>query len=155
CFFLVLFFASMGIVFLAANDLTRPIRELERHAAAMASGDLSHSVSTSGDADEIGQLNFTFEEMRRALNAKLQSTEEMNEFLEQEIRRRTLELERSERMASMGRLVAGIAHEINNPVNAVVNTIGPLEETIAELAGDAAQRDRLAEVREMLRVMQG
>ena len=34
---------------------------------------------------------------------------------------------RSEKMASMGRLVAGIAHEINNPVNAVVNTVGPLE----------------------------
>ena len=32
----------------------------------------------------------------------------------------------------MGRLVAGIAHEINNPVNAVINTLGPLGEAIAQ-----------------------
>ena len=49
---------------------------------------------------------------------------------------------RSEKMASMGRLVAGIAHEINNPVNAVVNTVGPLEQTLAELPGHAASKQR-------------
>ena len=175
CFFFILFFASMGIVFLAANDIIRPIHELERHAAKMAAGDLSLPVSTSGDADEIGQLNYTFEEMRRALNAKLRSSEEMNEFLEQEVRRRTAELERrnreiadalreleraqdqlvhSEKMASMGRLVAGIAHEINNPVNAVVNSIGPLEDSLAQLPF-AESGGQLTEVREILRVIQG
>ena len=43
------------------------------------------------------------------------------------------QLVRSEKMASIGQLVAGIAHEINNPVNAIVNTIGPLEEAIGDL----------------------
>src|SRR6185295_13563849 len=51
---------------------------------------------------------------------------------------------------------AGIAHEINNPVNAVINTLGPLEETLHQIAeagdaGDAAQMGRAAE--EMLAVM--
>jgi PAS domain S-box-containing protein len=36
-------------------------------------------------------------------------------------------------LAAMGALVAGIAHEINNPVNAIVNTVGPLEEALADL----------------------
>ena len=119
----------------------------------------------SGEADEIGRLSFAFEEMRRALRDKLRSTESLNLDLEREVRRRTEVLEqrnaelhdaleklrraqddlvRSEKLASMGRLVAGIAHEINNPVNAVINTLAPLEEAIktmvAERDGDAASR---------------
>ena len=117
----------------------------------MARGELARPVPPSGEADEIGRLTFAFEEMRRALRDKLRSTESLNIDLEREVRRRTEVLEqrnrelhealeklrraqddliRSEKLASMGRLVAGIAHEINNPVNAVINTLGPLEEAL-------------------------
>ena len=131
-----------------------------------------------GEADEIGRLSFAFEEMRRALRDKLRSTESLNVDLEREVRRRTEVLEqrnaelhdaleklrraqndliRSEKLASMGRLVAGIAHEINNPVNAVINTLAPLEEAIkamvSERDGDAAARGA-DEAQEMLRVVQ-
>jgi signal transduction histidine kinase len=172
-FFFVLLTVSMGLVILVAADLTRPIRDLERRADAMAKGDLNRPIiSHSGEADEVGRLVYTFEEMRRALNDKLRSSTEINLSLEQEVTRRTAELERrnqeladaldqlrraqdelvrSEKMASMGRLVAGIAHEINNPVNAVVNTVGPLEQTLAELPGTAASK---SEVVEMIRVIQ-
>jgi two-component system NtrC family sensor kinase len=114
--------------------------------------------------------------MRRALNEKLRSSTEINLSLEQEVTRRTAEVERrnqelretlealkraqaelvrSEKMASMGRLVAGIAHEINNPVNAVVNTAGPLESTLEELIGRRGDPTQIAgDVREMLRVIQ-
>ncbi|MGZ3406193.1 MAG: sensor histidine kinase, partial [Polyangia bacterium] len=172
-FFFVLLTVSMGLVILVAADLTRPIRDLERRADAMAKGDLNRPiVSHSGEADEVGRLTFAFEEMRRALNDKLRSSTEINLSLEQEVTRRTAELERrnkevadalaelrrtqdellrSEKMASMGRLVAGIAHEINNPVNAVVNTVGPLEHTLGELPLAAASKNELAE---MIRVIQ-
>jgi signal transduction histidine kinase len=172
-FFIVLVFVSMGIVILVATDLTRPIRELEQRADAMARGDLMRPmVSPSGEADEVGRLTFALEEMRRALNDKLRSSTEINLSLEQEVTRRTAELERSnqelkdaleqlhraqdelvrsEKMASMGRLVAGIAHEINNPVNAVVNTVGPLETTLAHMPVSADDR---RDVEEMLRVIQ-
>jgi len=141
----------------------------------MARGELARPVPPSGEADEIGRLTFAFEEMRRALRDKLRSTESLNIDLEREVRRRTEVLEqrnvelrdaleklrraqddliRTEKLASMGRLVAGIAHEINNPVNAVINTLGPLEEAIHELTGapDPAAAD--ARVQEMLRVVQ-
>jgi signal transduction histidine kinase len=172
-FFFVLLIVSMGLVILVATDLTRPIRELERRADAMAKGDLIRPVvSSSGEADEVGRLTFAFEEMRRALNEKLRSSTEINLSLEQEVTRRTAELERrnkelkealeqlqraqdelvrAEKMASMGRLVAGIAHEINNPVNAVVNTVGPLENLLSEMSIEA---DSKADVQEMIRVIQ-
>jgi signal transduction histidine kinase len=172
-FFFVLLIVSMGLVILVATDLTRPIRELERRADAMARGDLIRPVvSSSGEADEVGRLTFAFEEMRRALNEKLRSSTEINLSLEAEVTRRTAELERrnreladalaelrrtqdelirSEKMASMGRLVAGIAHEINNPVNAVVNTVGPLEHTLSDLS---ISNDLKSDIAEMIRVIQ-
>jgi len=108
-----------------------------------------------GEADELGRLAVIFEEMRRSLRDRLRSTESINVDLEREVRRRTEALEqrnaelhealdklrraqdnliRSEKLASMGRLVAGIAHEINNPVNAVINSLGPLEEAVKRIA---------------------
>ena len=175
-FFIALLGASIGIVFLLAADLTRPIRDLERRAEAMARGDLLRPVSSiAAEADEVGRLIFSFEEMRRALSERLRSSTEINLSLEQEVSRRTGELERrnreladaleqlrraqdelvrSEKMASMGRLVAGIAHEINNPVNAVVNTAGPLQEAITEVTAKDGSNAATDEIHDMLRVIQ-
>jgi len=169
---------ALGLVLLIVRDMVSPVRALEERSDEMARGELARPVPPSGEADEIGRLSFAFEEMRRALRDKLRSTESLNIDLEREVRRRTEVLEqrnaelhdaleklrraqndliRSEKLASMGRLVAGIAHEINNPVNAVINTLAPLEEAIktmaAERDGDAAARGA-GEAQEMLRVVQ-
>jgi two-component system NtrC family sensor kinase len=169
---------SMGLVLLIVRDIVTPIRALEKRSEEMARGELARPVPPSGEADEIGRLTFAFEEMRRALRDKLRSTESLNIDLEREVRRRTEVLEqrngelrdaleklrraqddlvRSEKLASMGRLVAGIAHEINNPVNAVINTIGPLEELIHGLPAttDLARLGEVGrEAEEMLGVIQ-
>ncbi len=169
---------SLGLVLLIVRDIVTPIRALEERTEEMARGELARPVPPSGEADEIGRLTFAFEEMRRALRDKLRSTESLNIDLEREVRRRTEVLEqrnvelrealeklrraqddlvRSEKLASMGRLVAGIAHEINNPVNAVINTIGPLEDLVRAL-GQTRDLDALGalsrEAGEMLAVIQ-
>jgi signal transduction histidine kinase len=169
---------ALGLVLLIVRDMVSPVRALEERSDEMARGELARPVPPSGEADEIGRLSFAFEEMRRALRDKLRSTESLNVDLEREVRRRTEVLEqrnaelhdaleklrraqndliRSEKLASMGRLVAGIAHEINNPVNAVINTLAPLEEAIKTMAterdGDAASRGA-SDAQEMLRVVQ-
>ena len=176
-FFLALFGACAGIVLLTVGQFVKPIRELERRADGMARGELAEPVSSGGEGDEIGRLTFALEEMRRALREKLRSTEEVNLELDRAVQRRTADLAkknrelaealdkltraqdqlvRSEKMASIGQLVAGIAHEINNPVNAIVNTVGPLEEAIALIdSEDAAEREEAEEdVRDMIRVIQ-
>jgi signal transduction histidine kinase len=178
------FALALGLVTLIVRDTVSPIRALEQRSDEMARGELARPVPPSGEADEIGRLTFAFEEMRRAMRDKLRSTESLNVDLEREVRRRTEVLEqrngelrealeklrraqddlvRTEKLASMGRLVAGIAHEINNPVNAVINTLGPLAETIHQIAlakndastGGGTDVAALAqEAEEMLRVVE-
>ena len=76
-------------------------------------------------------LNIELErEVRRRTEVLERRNKELHDALEK-LRRAQDDLMRSEKLASMGRLVAGIAHEINNPVNAVINTLGPLEEALA------------------------
>ncbi|MBA3503784.1 MAG: ATP-binding protein [Myxococcota bacterium] len=176
-FFLVLFAACAGIVAFTVAQFMGPIKRLEQRADAMARGELADPVAAGGEGDEIGRLTLALEEMRRALRDKLRSTEEVNLDLERAVQMRTADLARknrelaetldkltraqeqlvrSEKLASIGQLVAGIAHEINNPVNAIVNTVGPLEEAIREIdSEDPKTRSEVAkDVRDMVRVVQ-
>lgn len=176
-FFLVLFAGCGGIVAFTVAQFMAPIRRLEQRADAMARGELADPVASGGEGDEIGRLTLALEEMRRALRDKLRSTEEVNLDLERAVQMRTADLARknrelaealenlkraqaqlvrSEKLASIGQLVAGIAHEINNPVNAIVNTVGPLEEAIGDIdsADAAARTEATRDMRDMIRVVQ-
>jgi signal transduction histidine kinase len=166
-----------GVVLLLIRDVVSPLRALEERSGEMAKGQLARPVPPWGEADEIGRLAVMFEEMRRSLRDRLRSTESINVDLEREVRRRTEALEqrnaelhealdklrraqdnlvRSEKLASMGRLVAGIAHEINNPVNAVINSLGPLDEIVKKIAvGEGGSAPSMAkEAEEILAVVQ-
>jgi len=92
-----------------ADSISRPVRGLAAAAAAIADGDFSRTLPV-GPADAIGSLTQTFNLMARSLK-------ERDELLEERTR---LQLTRSERLASIGRLAAGVAHEINNPLTGVV-----------------------------------
>jgi signal transduction histidine kinase len=169
--------AVAGVVLLLIRDVVSPLQALEERSGEMAQGQLARPVPPWGEADEIGRLAVMFEEMRRSLRDRLRSTESINVDLEREVRRRTDALEqrnaelhealeklrraqdnlvRSEKLASMGRLVAGIAHEINNPINAVINSLGPLDETVRKIAvGEGGSAATLAkEAEEILAVVQ-
>ncbi len=167
----------VGLVSLLIRSVVVPLRALEERSSEMANGQLARPVPPWGEADEIGRLAVIFEEMRRSLRDRLRSTESINVDLEREVRRRTVALEqrnaelheaieklrraqdnliRSEKLASMGRLVAGIAHEINNPVNAVINSLGPLDDIIKQIAaGEGGEPTQMAkEAEEILTVVQ-
>ncbi len=167
--------AILGVIVLLVRDVVAPLRALEERSLEMAMGQLARPVPPWGEADEIGRLSVMFEELRRSLRDRLRSTESINVDLEREVRRRTEALEqrnaelhealeklrraqdnlvRSEKLASMGRLVAGIAHEINNPVNAVINSLGPLDELVKKIAaGEGGAPDMAKEAEEILAVV--
>ncbi len=176
-FFLGLLGICGGIAVLTVADFVAPIRRIEQRADGMARGELGQPVTSGGEGDEVGRLTASLELMRQVLRDKLRSTEEINLDLERAVQRRTADLARknkelaetldkltraqtqlvqSEKMASIGQLVAGIAHEINNPVNAIVNTVGPLAEAIDLIdSEDEAERQEAAQdVGDMIGVIQ-
>ncbi|MDY6822279.1 MAG: ATP-binding protein [Thermodesulfobacteriota bacterium] len=88
-------------------------------------------------------------ERRKSVEAKLQ---EANERLEQRVRERTLEIEQmqgqlvmQEKMAAVGQLAAGVAHEINNPVGFVSSNLTSLSDYLTDITGLMEQYDRLLE----------
>jgi len=92
-----------------ASSISRPIISLASASAALARGEFPGSLAVESE-DEIGSLTRTF-------NVMAQSVRERDELLKERTR---VQLARSERLASTGRLAAGVAHEINNPLTAVL-----------------------------------
>jgi len=92
-----------------ADSVSRPVRALVAASEAVARGDFSGTVPVSSSG-EISALMRTF-------NAMANSLRERDELLKQRTR---LQLTRSERLAAVGRLAAGVAHEINNPLTGVL-----------------------------------
>ena len=92
-----------------ANRVSRPIGKLATASAAIARGQFPASLPVESP-DELGLLTQSFNMMAQALKDR-------DEFLKERTR---IELTRSERLAAVGRLAAGVAHEINNPLTGVL-----------------------------------
>jgi len=92
-----------------ADSITRPVRSLVSASAIIARGDFSHTLSVLSE-DEIGSLTQSFNLMAQSLRERDERLKELTQ----------LQLTRSEHLASIGRLAAGVAHEINNPLTGVL-----------------------------------
>jgi signal transduction histidine kinase len=115
---------------LAANVLVhKPLQKLRETMARVASGDLA-ARAPSTSADELGQLEESFNRMIEQIEAKNKALIEAQE-----------QLVLREKLASIGLLAAGVAHEINNPLA----TISVAAERLAEVAGATPEQKQMAE----------
>jgi signal transduction histidine kinase len=126
--------------------ITDPILKLSQASEAMASGNLDQTVKPSGIL-ELSTLANSFNYMIGQLRESFVALEKSNEELEDRVEQRTVELKntltqlqrtqaqviQSEKMSSLGQLVAGVAHEINNPVNFIHGNLSHVQEYTKDL----------------------
>jgi len=121
----------------------RPLRLLGNGSRRVAAGDFTFRLKLD-TRDEMAEL-------AAALNDMTQRFEEIRDDLDRQVELRTREVIRSEQLASVGFLAAGVAHEINNPLASIAMCAESLESRLETLSPDAADA---AVVRRYLELIQ-
>lgn len=170
--------------------LTSQLRELNDSAKAIAKGDLDVSVNVKS-GDEVGQLATSFNRMIEQLRAVRlrrdeaeQELKDLNLSLEMRVKDRTRALQhknrelldanreikqaqnrllQSEKMASLGVLAAGVAHEINNPIGFISSNVSTLKEYLDTMTAllplyqqlDAASEEDRPAIRDKIKELLG
>ncbi len=123
---IMLLFLSLCHYLLTKFYICSPIQGILEQTQSLARGDLNARVERPGQ-DEIGELARSFNNMADNLAHAQQELKEWGNTLEHKVEERTEEIHamqdqllRSAKLASMGELVAGIAHEINNPLTGIL-----------------------------------
>ncbi len=162
---------SIALLFTLLVDrvLTTPVRQLAGEAARMARGDYGNPIAHASQ-DEIGELFAAIEFLRLSFLGQKQALEELNRSLDAKVDARTAELRkavadletaqqalvRTERLASIGGLAGGVAHEINNPTGVILTRADYLlriaaeeklsAEVIEDLTAIRKQAERIARI---------
>jgi two-component system, NtrC family, sensor kinase len=165
-----IFFVGMLIGLWLSRNISHPVQALRKAARKVGEGDLNAEVK-SESKDEIGELAIAFNSMVKDIKklSELTLAQEkekqallasQNEDLEKQVEQRTLELRQSleelrsaqaqlihsEKMASLGELTAGIAHEIQNPLN-FVNNFSDVNKELADEVEQEIDKGNYTEVK--------
>ncbi len=138
---------SLSVGWLVHRLIYIPLRDLEVGARKLASGNFDDPIPVRSN-DEFGSLAQSSNQMMGALRKSRQELKEWVATLEQRVKDRTQELRlaeaevvRGEKLAAIGQLAAGIAHELNNPLTGVLTFTHLLRQKMPDDSQDAEDLD--------------
>jgi len=124
---LLIFIVGVVVAVFIRRVVQRPVSRLFEGTRRIADGDLDTRIEVRG-RDELAQLAEAFNQMAGDLSDARREVTEWSQKLEEKVVEKTDELGRAQRqvlhmekMASLGKLSATVAHEINNPISGVLN----------------------------------
>lgn len=124
--------------------ILRPIAELERGTRELADGHFEVRLE-DGAANELGALARQFDDLAAALETyRARNDQQLADLrrINEDLGRTRKELVFAEKMATVGRLAAGVAHEVGNPLAAIIGFVDLLDDDDGTLAEDLLPRIR-------------
>ena len=148
--------AAMATIFFIMSRFRKriihPLETLVEGSRQVANGNFGFRIKMDSE-DEVAELG-------DALNEMTANFQEIKSDLNRQVQQRTKEVVRSEKMASVGFLAAGVAHEINNPLATIAWSAESLESRIHDILDPAAGTDQdtidseIADMKKYLRRIQ-
>lgn len=129
----------------------RPVKALQRGTEHLGTDSLGYQIEVHSE-DEIGELARSFNEMSTRLESEHKENVAWTHTLEQRVEQKTRELKRAhehalhtEKMASIGKMAAVLAHEINNPLSGILTYAKLLHKWIDHENGSLSRRQDICE----------
>jgi len=157
---LAVLIGGVSILFIAGVlffSIYRPTKRLREGTEKVAEGNLDYTIELDRN-DELGKLADSFNHMSRNLKQADEELRAWSKTLEKRVEEKTEELEEMhhgmvqvEKMASLGRLSATVAHELNNPLSGIVTYARVLMRKINRLLPGNPEKEDILEELDLIR----